>query len=245
MVIAGIQKLTLLDYPGRLAATVFTPGCNLRCPFCHNAPLVEEEGHAILTDGSNIPGCVEIEDALDFLKGRRGRLTGVAVTGGEPLMQQGIEDFLRRLKDLGYDIKLDTNGSYPEKLKAVIDEGLVDYIAMDLKNSWAKYPLTTGLKDSNAAQTVISAIKQSAELLKNGPVSFEFRTTLVRELHTAQDIEEMAKFVGPDYAYFLQCFKDSGAVLRNGYSAPDEETLKDYLEIAKKYSPKTQLRGID
>ncbi len=249
MQIAGIQKLTLLDFPGRCAATIFTPGCNLRCPFCHNAPLVEEEGIAVKSDGSNMEGLVSEEWLLDFLSGRFGRLTGLAVTGGEPLMQQGIKELFIKVRALGFGIKLDTNGTYPEKLKELLDLGLVDYVAMDVKNSWASYPKTIGIEEDKA-QILISKIKESMDILKehkahNPSFDFEFRSTIVKELHTAEDIEEMAKAVGPVGHYFLQGFKDSGEVLRTGYSAHSNDTMKVLLEIAKKYSPGVQLRGID
>lgn len=244
MIIAGLQKLTLLDYPGRLAATIFTPGCDLRCPFCHNAPLVEEEGQTILSDGSNITGCINESELTAFLKGRLGRLTGVAITGGEPLMQDGIAHFIAGIKDLGYGVKLDTNGTYPEKLQLLIDKGLVDYVAMDVKNSWEHYPETIGLEADKAAP-LIEKCKKSMDILKNSGIDFEFRTTVVRELHTESDIAEIAKAVGPVKNFFLQKFTDSGAILRTGYSSHSDETLKEFAAIAKQYSPNVQLRGVD
>jgi len=244
MIIAGLQKLTLLDYPGRLAATVFTPGCDLRCPFCHNAPLVEEEGQAILSDGSNITGSVNESDLLAFLKERYGKLTGLAITGGEPLMQDGIAGFLAKIKDLGYDIKLDTNGTYPGKLAILIEKGLVDYIAMDVKNSWEHYPETIGIEPAKAAP-LIANCKESMEIIKNSGVEFEFRTTLVRELHTAEDVGKIAQAVGPVKNFFLQKFTDSGEILKSGYSAHSDGQLKEFLTIARNYSPGAQLRGVD
>jgi len=245
MQIAGIQKLTLLDYPGRLAATIFTPGCNFRCPFCHNGPLVEEEGIAVKSDGSNLSEVLSEDWLLDFLAERKGRLTGLAVTGGEPLMQQGVFEFFEKVKGLGLDIKLDTNGSYPDKLKDLISAGLVDYVAMDVKNSWDKYPLTMGIS-GDAAKILTEKVKESMDLLKSAVfLEYEFRSTIVKELHTAEDIEAMAKAVGPDSRYFLQCFKDSGAILRTGYTAHSEETMKSFLALAQRYSPSVQLRGID
>lgn len=244
MIIAGLQKLTLLDYPGRLAATVFTPGCDLRCPFCHNAPLVEEDGVSVLSDGSNITGCVSESELLEFLSGRYGRLTGVAITGGEPLMQDGIAAFLAKIKEIGYDIKLDTNGTYPGKLAILIEKGLVDYIAMDVKNSWEHYPETIGL-DPEKAAPLIENCKKSMEFIKDSGLEFEFRTTVVRELHTAEDIGKIAQAVGPVKHFFIQNFVDSGDILKNGYSAHNEGTLKEFLAIAKNYSPNAQLRGVD
>ena len=244
MIIAGLQKLTLLDYPGRLAATVFTPGCDLRCPFCHNAPLVEENGISVFSDGSNITGCIEEAELMDFLRKRFGRLTGVAITGGEPLMQDGLEDFLAKIREIGYHIKLDTNGTYPGRLARLIDKGLVDYIAMDIKNSWEHYPETVGL-DAAQAQIVIENCKRSMDLIKGSGIEFEFRTTVVRQLHTADDIEKIAQAVGPAEHFFLQNFVDSGAILKSGYSAHSDETLREFLTTAQRYSPNAQLRGVD
>ncbi len=276
MKIAGLQKLTLLDYPGRLAATLFTPGCNLRCPFCHNAPLVEENGAAVLPDGSSIECEYTPSSVLEFLAERKGRLTGVAITGGEPLMQSGIEDFIRDIKGLGFDVKLDTNGSFPKKLDYLISEGLVDYVAMDLKNSWEKYPITVGLAADavpidftgggrkSAHYPVMDKIKTSFEILKEGRADYEFRTTVVKELHELSDIQSMASeimmgfgeaenmssSVGTENAktqpkYFLQSFVDSGALLCSGCSAHSRETMLEFLNAARAICPATQLRGID
>lgn len=243
MKIAGIQKLTLLDYPGRCAATIFTPGCNLKCPFCHNASLVlnpEDDPY-------------DQDKILEFLKDRYGKLTGLAVTGGEPLLQADIADFLRRVKAIGYGIKLDTNGCFPDRLKALIDEGLVDYVAMDVKSSWATYPTAVGLSEEQGA-AVIEKIKQSMSILKNSNVEFEFRSTIVNPLHSKEDIEEMAKAVGPVPNYFLQSFADSGDILGDDckggsqnlrYSTYEKEVLYEFLEIAKQYSPNVKLRGVD
>lgn len=196
MRISGLQKLSLLDFPGRTAATVFTGGCNFRCPFCHNAPLV--------TGGSS---CRDIsqEEFFTFLENRRGKLDGVCVTGGEPLLQQGIEDFLRRIKAAGFQVKLDTNGSLPEKLRSIIDEGLADYIAMDVKNAPSKYALTAGIPGFDLAP-----VAESAALLKEGRIPYEFRTTLVKGLHSPEDVPELGRFVEGAEKYFLQNFADSG-----------------------------------
>lgn len=243
MKIAGIQKLTLLDFPGRCAATIFMPGCNLRCPFCHNAYLV--------LNPNEDP--YDQDKILEFLKERLGKLTGLAVTGGEPLQYADIADFLRKVKSIGYAIKLDTNGCFPDSLKALIDEGLVDYVAMDIKNSWASYPKTIGLNEEQGALAV-SNIQRSMDILKNSNIEFEFRSTIVNPLHSKEDIEEMAKAVGPVPHYFLQCFADSGDILGDDckggsqnlrYSAYEKEVLYEFLEIAKQYSPNVQLRGVD
>ena len=244
MIIAGLQKLTLLDYPGRLAATVFTPGCNLRCPFCHNSALVEENGSAILSDGSNINDRIDEAELLDFLKNRFGRLTGVAITGGEPLMQSDIEDFISEIRTIGYKVKLDTNGTYPDRLAALLDKGLVDYVAMDIKNSWESYPKTIGVSPEKAGHIIENCYK-SMQLIKNSGIEFEFRTTVVKELHTKEDIVKIALAVGPVKHFFLQNFTDSGAILKDGYSAYSNAELKEFLAAAQAYSPNAQLRGVD
>lgn len=196
MRIQGLQKLSLLDFPERTAATVFTGGCNLRCPFCHNASLVTGT-----TSGQDIPQ----EEFFSFLEKRRGKLDGVCVTGGEPLLQPGVEDFLRRIRALGFQVKLDTNGAFPQRLRSILDEGLADYVAMDIKNAPSKYGLTVGLPDFD-----LSPVAESAALLKEGRVPYEFRTTLVKGLHFPADADELGHFVAGAEKYFLQNFADSG-----------------------------------
>lgn len=241
MLIAGLQKLTLLDFPGNCAATIFTPGCDLRCPFCHNASLVLD-ANADIYDQDKI---------LEFLKERKGRLTGLAVTGGEPLLQNDIEDFLAQVKEIGYAIKLDTNGTYPKKLASILERSLVDYVAMDVKSSWAGYPKLIGLENAPAVcQPLIKNVQDSMEILKGGNTEFEFRTTIVNPLHSEDDIEEMAKAIGNVEHYFMQSFADSGDILSGSgddckFSAYEKPVLEKYLEIAKKYIPNAQLRGVD
>ena len=177
MIFHGFQKLTLLDYPGKVAATLFTAGCNFRCPFCHNASLVThiEIGESYTED-----------EVLRYLAKRQGILEGVCLTGGEPLLQKGVEDFLSRVKSLGYAVKLDTNGSFPERLENILSLGVVDHVAMDVKNAKDKYPQTVGLADYD-----VTPIERSVALLLSGRVSYEFRTTVVKELHTVEDIEKI------------------------------------------------------
>ena len=240
MKIAGIQKLTLLDFPGRCAATIFTPGCNLRCPFCHNASLVD-------------PGCVqqtiehdeliEPEEVLEFLKDRYGRLTGLAVTGGEPLMQPGIMEFLRKVKELGYAVKLDTNGTNPERLRALLSAGIVDYVAMDFKNCREKYALTTGISESSAAILYESTLL-SADFIKKSGVEYEFRTTVVKQFHTVEDIRAIARTLAGVPKYFLQCFEDSGDILGGEFTACSKDTMNEMLAAAREFVPNTQLRGM-
>lgn len=230
MLISGLQKLTLLDYPGRLACTVFTGGCNFRCPFCHNAPLVLPERLSQDTDE---------EAVLRFLEKRRGVLEGVAVTGGEPLLHKDIGRFLEKVKALGYKIKLDTNGSFPDELSALIEGGLVDRVAMDVKNSPALYARTAGTEPDMAA------VERSKDLLLSGVVDYEFRTTAVKGLHTAESIEAAARWIQGAKEYYLQQFKDSGDVLSiEGLSAFSEEEMRALAEAAGKYVPAVELRGL-
>ena len=230
MNIQGIQKLTLLDFPDRTACTVFTGGCNMRCPFCHNASLV-------LRPGEN-PAYFE-EEIYAFLKKRQGILDGVAITGGEPLLQHGLEEFILRVRELGFAVKLDTNGSYPDRLAALIDQGLLDYIAMDVKNSREKYAQTVGVKGFD-----IAPIEQSIALLRTSGVPFELRTTVVRELHSAEDIEDMGVWLQGDHVHFLQGFIDSGDLIKKGLSGYDKNQMEDLVNVLKSYVPHAQLRGV-
>lgn len=228
MVISGFQKLTLLDFPGHTACTLFTNGCNMRCPFCHNTPLVTGTAREHFTE----------EEIFSFLKKRQGLLDGVAITGGEPLLQKDIKEFVAEIKAMGYAVKLDTNGSFPEKLDELISCSLVDYIAMDIKNSFAKYSLTCG------REIHIDDISKSIEIIKSSDIEHEFRTTVVRELHTVKDIVSIARMLGRNEKYYLQCFKDSGDILSQGMSAPDEKMLVDAAERASQYVKLCETRGI-
>ena len=230
MNIQGFQKLTLLDYPDHMACTVFTGGCNMRCPFCHNASLV-------LRPGEN-PAFFE-EEIYAFLKKRQGVLDGVAITGGEPLLQHGLEEFILRVRELGFAVKLDTNGSYPDRLAALIDKGLLDYIAMDIKNSREKYALTVGVPHFD-----IAPIEESVALLRSSGVPFEFRTTVVRELHSALDIEDMGVWLAGDHLHYLQGFIDSGDLIKGPLSGYDKNQMQDLVNVLKAYVPKAQLRGV-
>jgi len=231
MRISGLQKMTLLDYPGKVACTVFTPGCNLRCPFCHNALLVTEIDD--IEDYSQ-------EELLSFLKKRRGILDGVAVTGGEPLLQSGIEEFLGKVKEMGFSVKLDTNGFLPERLKRVVADGLIDRVAVDIKNCREKYALTTGVKDID-----LRPIEETVDFLLSGAVEYEFRTTVVRELHEIEDIREIGKWIGGAKEYYLQNFVDSGKLIGDHFTAWDRETLLKMETLAKGFAEKAGLRGID
>ena len=230
MRIQGLQKTTLLDYPEKVACTVFTAGCNFRCPFCHNASLVVD-----------IPSEAEIteEAFFSFLKKRQGILDGVCVTGGEPLLQPGIEDFIRKIKELGYCVKLDTNGSFPEKLKYLVKEKLVDYVAMDIKNSLDAYDVTTGTDGR-----FMKAIEESAAFLKEGHVPYEFRTTVTKDFHTREHFEKIGQWISGAEKYFLQSFVDSGDLIDSKICGCDEEEMKEFLNIVKTYVPNVRLRGI-
>ena len=227
MLIGGVQKMTMLDYPGKVACTIFTYGCNFRCPFCHNATLVIDE--ASLFDKNEI---------LSYLYKRKGILDGVVVTGGEPLLQSDIIDFLKELKQTGLLIKLDTNGSYPTKLKEIIDLGLVDYVAMDIKNCKEKYDLTTGTSID------ISKIEQSVNILMQNKVDYEFRTTIVKELHEKEDIEKIAQWLIGAKRIFLQPFKDNENLIGEGLSSHTKETLESFKEILQKTIPQVEIRGL-
>ena len=230
MKFGGLQKLTLLDYPDKVAATVFTVGCNFRCPFCHNLYLVAGDSAKLET--------LTEDDILQFLKKRRNVLEGVCVTGGEPLIQIDIEDFLRKVREMGYKIKLDTNGAFPDRLARIIDQGLVDYVAMDVKNGKESYAGTVG------CIVDMQAIERSVELLKSGVVDYEFRTTVTATFHTEGSIESMAQWLKGAKRLYLQQFVDSGDLIDPTVTGVDEETLKKYCEIAKQYVPNTQIRGI-
>ena len=233
MLVKGLQKLTLLDFPEKMACTVFTFGCNLRCPFCHNASLVLSER----ADDTLIPE----EEFFSFLQKRRGILEGVCVTGGEPTLQPDLPAFIRRIRELGFAVKLDTNGARPAVLKTLVAEGLLDYVAMDVKNSLSLYPETVGHPTFDTA-----AVEESMDFLMEGHIPFEFRTTLVKGLHTPAGVEEMGRRLAGQEKFFLQTFEDSGDLI-----AGDENTLASFtpaetaelLGILRQYVPNAQIRG--
>lgn len=232
MKVTGIQKLTLLDYPGVVACTVFTAGCNFRCPFCHNAMLVlpEQIDDECLTD----------DEVFGFLKKRRGVLDGVAVTGGEPLLHADMPEFLARVKELGYKIKLDTNGSNPELLSEIIKNKLVDRVAMDIKNAPEEYAQTIGLKSFDFAP-----VERSKEMLLRGDIDYEFRTTVVKGIHTKESLIGAAKWIEGAKEYYLQQFKDSGnLILPDGLSAYDEKQMHALADAVRDYVPTVEVRGV-
>ena len=224
----GLQKLTLLDYPGKVACTIFTGGCNFRCPFCHNASLVLRPGEC---------RAFSEEEILSFLKKRLGILEGVCITGGEPLMQNGIDGFIAKVKELGYSVNLDTNGSFPDKLKDLVDRGLVDKVAMDIKNSKEKYPITVGIEDYD-----ISPVERSVDILMNGSVDYEFRTTVVKNLHTLDDMVAIGEWITGAGAYYIQNFKDSGDLISTGLEGVDRNTADAFREAISRYVPGAAVR---
>ncbi|MBQ8210794.1 MAG: anaerobic ribonucleoside-triphosphate reductase activating protein [Clostridia bacterium] len=228
MLIKGLQKLTLLDYPSKVACTVFTGGCNFRCPFCHNASLVTH------IDSE----CINENEFFSFLKKRTGILEGVCISGGEPTLQPDLEQFIIRIKDMEFSVKLDTNGYRPDILKNLCNKGLVDYVAMDIKNSPEKYALTAGLDNFDFAK-----IEESASFLLNGDVDFEFRTTVVNEYHEECDFAQIGKWLRSDAKYFLQSFIDSGDTIKTGLNPHSDENLGIFLNTLKTYMPNAQIRG--
>lgn len=228
MKIKGLQKLTLLDYPGRLAATVFLGGCNLRCPFCHNASLV------VRSDDNEIS-----EDELfSFLESRRGKLSGVCITGGEPTLNPTLPSFINKIRALGYSVKLDTNGTNPDMLESLVRDGLVDYVAMDIKSSPERYAAVSGVPGLD-----VSPVERSVRFLLRGEVEYEFRTTVVRELHTAEDFDSIGRWIRGARAYFLQPFKDSGDIIEDGFSSYSKAEIEAILERVRAYIPNAQIRG--
>lgn len=230
MKICGLQKTTLLDYPGHLAATIFLGGCNFRCPFCHNSGLLGNDAQAVYT----------IEELMDFLRKRANILEGVCITGGEPTLSPDLESLIRSIRDLGYRIKLDTNGSRFNMLKRLCENKLVDYVAMDIKNGLEHYGLTAG-----AENLPIGEIENSVDFLMHGSIDYEFRTTVVRELHHEEDFIQIGRWLHGCRAYFLQNYVDSDQVLQPGFSGCTKEELMRFRQILLPFIPNTELRGVD
>lgn len=231
MQIYGLNKTTLLDYPQHVAATLFTGGCNFRCPFCHNGGLV--------VDPDSQPQIPE-EEIFTFLQKRKGILTGICITGGEPTLQPDLADFIRRIRSLGYLVKLDTNGYRPEVLSQLLAEKLLDYVAMDIKSSPEHYARTAGLN-----QLDFSLIEQSAALIRNAGIAYEFRTTVVRELHSLTDFIQIGQWLAGSSAYFLQSYTETGQVLQPGFHPCTKKELLDFAQALKPFIPNTALRGVD
>ena len=240
MKIHGLQKMTLLDFPGHVACTVFLGGCDLRCPYCHNYELA----------AGIAPPVMEEEELFAFLKKRKGLLDGVAITGGEPCLHADLPAFMARIKELGYPVKLDTNGTHPDMLAEVLRQGLADYVAMDVKNSPAKYAVTAGMAAELSAPGApvldfLARILRSIEILKASGIDYEFRTTVVEELHEAEDFDEIGKLIEGAERYYLQCFTDRDTVPFGGLSAPSKSKLEACARAVSGYVKTVQIRGVD
>ncbi|MBQ1848313.1 MAG: anaerobic ribonucleoside-triphosphate reductase activating protein [Clostridia bacterium] len=226
MKIYGLQKLSLVDYPGKTAAVLFTGGCNFRCPFCHNFGLVSSPGEPL-----------DEEEVFSYLKKRKGLLDAVVITGGEPLIHPDIAGLIKKVRDVGYPVKLDTNGTFPVRLAELISEGLIDYVAMDIKNCEEKYFLTAG------CDVDLDAVRKSVMLLMSGSVDFEFRTTAVKQLHEVSDFIRIGKWIKGNEKYYIQRFKDAETVPYGNLSAPDDGELKAFLDAVIQFVPNARLRG--
>ena len=233
MKISGLQKMTLLDYPGKVACTVFLGGCNFRCPYCHNSELLDGSCDTIMSQ----------QELLTFLHSRKGLLDAVCISGGEPTLQADLPDLLTAIKDMGYLIKLDTNGSRPEVLKDLVSRKLVDYVAMDIKNSPARYAQTAG------AACQLSQIEESIRFLTENHVDYEFRTTVVAQLHDSQSLEDMGQWVNhlaknrKILRWFLQPFVDRDTVMYSGLCAPEDAKLSEFVFILSRFSSHSSVRG--
>ncbi len=230
--IGGLQKLTLLDYPSKLASTVFTSGCSFKCPFCHNKDLVfVPENYSFL----------DVEDVIAYLEKRKKILDGVCITGGEPLLQEGLLPFIERIKEMGYLVKLDTNGNDPKKLKEIVNSGLVDYVAMDVKNCKEKYHETVGL---NKQVFDIGRIEESISFLLEEHVDYEFRTTIVKELHQKEDVLALANWIKGAKQYYLQQYVPSENVIEQVFSSYNKEEMDELCSAVKEIIPTCKLRGV-
>ncbi len=231
MQIYGLNKTTLLDYPKHLAATIFLGGCNMRCPFCHNASLVT---------GLHNTAVLPEEEVFHYLSRRQGILEGVCITGGEPTLYHELPAFIRKIKSLGFKVKLDTNGTNPALMKSLATDGLIDYIAMDIKNAKEKYPISSGIKDLD-----ISSVEESVSFLLSGSLDYEFRTTIVRELHTREDMISIGEWIRDARAYYLQSYLDSGDILSPGFHSHSKDILQNFVDLVSPYVEYIALRGVD
>ena len=229
MQILGLNKTTLLDYPEHVAATVFTGGCNFRCPFCHNMDLVLGE----------VEPALSTEDFFAFLEKRKGILDGVCITGGEPTLQKDLPGFIRGIRDKGYLVKLDTNGYRPKVLEELLRENLLDYVAMDIKSSVENYPRVTGMADLD-----VTGIQESVSLLKSAGIPYEFRTTVVKGLHRIDEFDEIGRWLQGAEAYFLQAFRENEKVPDKSLSSFSEAEMREMKQLAERYIERVELRGI-
>lgn len=229
MKILGMEKLSLVDYDGYISATLFLGGCNFRCPFCHNGPLV--------LDASNQPE-IPLSEVLSYLEKRKNMLKGVCITGGEPTLYPDLEDLIKQIKQIGYSVKLDTNGTSPQTIKNLADKKLIDYVAMDVKNCKEAYAKTVGLKSFD-----IAPIEESVSLLKSNVVNYEFRTTIVGEFHNADCIEKIGVWLNGAEKYFLQAYKDGENCIETGLTKISEEVAENYKNALLKHVKRVELRG--
>lgn len=242
MKIHGLNKLTLLDYPGHMACLIFTGACNYRCPFCHNASLVLNP---------NSQPAISEEEIFAFLQSRKGILEGVCISGGEPTLQADLPEFIRKIRAMGFHVKLDTNGSRPGILKALLDEGLLDYVSMDIKNAPAKYLTTIGIPaepQTPADNLITDSVRQSAELLIQSGIPYEFRTTVVKELHSKEDLLTIGNWLNGAKAYYLQSFRDSETLVGAApgqFHTYEPEQMRAFRDMLKPYFETVELRGID
>ncbi len=232
MNIAGLQKLTTSDFPGSLSCIVFTQGCNLKCPYCQNSGLIP----MMQAVTSNF---VSEDDFFMFLDKRKSILEGVVITGGEPLVQQDIKSFIKKIKESGYKVKLDTNGTNPLLLQSLIDENLLDYVAVDIKNDFENYARTVGLSEINT-----SNIEKTIQILKSSNVDYEFRTTIIKEFHTAINIQNICELIGKEPKYFIQNFEDSSNVLNHDLHGFTIEELQEIQKIFEARFPNFKVRGV-
>lgn len=224
----GLNKLSLVDYPEHMSAILFTGHCNFRCPFCHNSSLVlDPESQGVLDN----------EEILSFLRKRKNMLDGVVITGGEPTVHEDLLDFIKQVKELGYLVKLDTNGALPSRLGALIDSGCIDYIAMDIKNSLDAYPVTIGVSGFDTG-----VIETSVRMIKESGIDYEFRTTVVKELHYEENFEKICTLIAPCSRYFLQSFVPSEDTIVKNLSAPDKDAMKNYLKLVRNYITDAYIR---
>ena len=236
MIIAGLQKMTLLDYPGKVACTVFLGSCNFRCPFCHNSSLLT----------GSVPEEMTPEQLLSFLKKRQGLLDGVCITGGEPTLSPDLGQLLGQIKALGFSVKLDTNGTNPRMLKGLVGAGLIDYVAMDIKNSPRHYPQTAGIPG-----LAVEKIEESMAFLLTGSLEYEFRTTVVEELHSDADFTEIGLWLqklAPNHKakrFFLQCYRDTESVLQAGLHAPESDKLRHFAHLLRPFVDSVEIRGAE
>lgn len=229
MNIHGLQKMTLLDFPGKVACTVFLGGCEFRCPYCHNSELLD----------MNAPALMDDTELFKFLEGRKGLLDGVAITGGEPLLRKDIVEFIKHIREMGFLVKLDTNGNHPDKLREILETGLVEYVAMDVKNSKERYGETIGLPVFN-----VNRVDKSIQILLSGKVEYEFRTTVVKEFHDAASFEGIAEWIKGADNYYLQGFVDRETVMYSGLGAYSKEEMETFQDIVKPHVKHIEIRGL-